>query len=211
MYYLDAFVVRLSEMLPQLLGAALALLIGWIIAVIVATIVRRVLEWMGIDRVLQTAGVSDKVPKGSIGRLSDILASLVKWIIIIGAVGIAADILNLTGVSAFTGSLLAYVPNVLIAMVILIIGFVTAQKISQVVEASTTLASMRGASREVIGKIARYGIIVFSIMAALTQLNIVPRLIEIAFAGLVFALALAFGLGGRDHASQWIENLKNKA
>lgn len=196
--------------LPDIIGALIVLVIGWIIALIVAGIARHALLWMGIDGWLAKSGVN-KTPQSSKTRPSNIIAAFIKWLIILGAAGVAAEILNLASVSAFIGSLIAYVPNILVAAVILIIGFIAAQRVSELVDTSSGFSRIPEHSRLLISKAAKYAIIVFAVMAALTQLNIVPRLIEIAFAGLVFAAALAFGLGGREHANEFIAKMKDKS
>ncbi len=204
--------IQVMQLLPNLLGALIVLFIGWIISLIVFTIVYKMLRWIGLDRVIRQSGAPGTVVQqaDSKGGLSYILASLVKWLVILGAAGVAAEILNLMGVSAFIGTLIAYVPNILVAIAILVIGFVTAQKVSDFISESTRLSTISRENQRFLSMVAKYGIIIFAVMAALTQLNIVPRLIEIAFTGLVFALALAFGLGGRDHASQWIGKMKER-
>ncbi|HEU4677775.1 MAG TPA: hypothetical protein VFS75_03615 [Candidatus Paceibacterota bacterium] len=212
MYYsnFQATLNELAASLPNIAGAVLIILIGWVIAVIVAAIVRRGLQWMGADGLFEKTGVN-RSPISSRTRVSNVVGAFVKWLIILGAVGIAAEIVHLDGVAAFIGSLFAYVPNILVAAVILVVGFITADKVSALIGASTTFSSLSKDGRMLVTQAAKYGIIVFSVMAALTQLNIVPQLIEIAFAGLVFALALAFGLGGREHASELIARLKTKS
>lgn len=210
MTYIDRLWIQVTEFLPNLFGAAIALVVGWIIAEIVAAITRQGLILLGTDRLMGTVR-TNAVPTSLRANPSTIVAEVVKWLIILGAVGVAADTLNLAGVSTFIGSVLAYVPNIIVATIIIVVGLIAAERVSALVRAGTGMAALSERSRYAVSQIVRYGLIIFAVMAALTQLNIVPRLIEIAFAGLIFTLALAFGLGGRDHASEWIASLKNRS
>lgn len=212
--YFFALWVRFVDYVPQIISAILVLLIGWIIAVIVAAIVRKVLAFTGVDAWVGRTGLNERLklhPKSRYALVSGLMGSIAKWVILLGAIGVAADILALPGVRAFVGTILAYIPNVIVAVLILAIGMVAAQLLSEAVSAGLGAAHLPGANRTVLASIAKYAVIVFAVMAALTQLHIVPMLIQIAFAGLVFALALAFGLGGREHASQWIASMKNSS
>ncbi len=198
-------------MVPNITAAILVLLVGWAIAAIVAMVIRQVFGFTGIDGWVARAGINDRLRLRAGSRyslVSNLVASIVFWIIMVGAVGIAADALHLTGVSAFIGSILAFMPNVIVAVLILTVGLIASNLASQAVMAGETAAAVPGGNPRILGMLVRYAILVFAIMAALTQLQIVPQLIEIAFAGLVLALALAFGLGGRDHADRWISSMR---
>lgn len=211
--YLQSLWLRFIDFLPQLVGAIIVLILGWIIAAIVAMVVRRIVQFTGIDGWVKRTGLNERLrlrDGSNYALVSNFVASVVKWVIILGTVGLAADMLGLAGVRAFTGTILAYIPNVIVAVVILSIGMIAAQFAAEFVSAGAASTQMPGANRKILAAVARYSIMVFAIMAALTQLNIVPQLIEIAFAGLVFALALAFGMGGREHASRWIEQLRSR-
>jgi hypothetical protein len=211
---MQALWVRFLDIVPQLLGAVLTLIIGIVLAIVVAAVVRRVLRFTGIDAWVAKAGLNQRlnIRDGSAYALvSNLVASIVKWVIILGTIGVAADVLQLTGVRAFIGAILAYIPNVIVAILILTIGVIASQIVAEVVGVGESALDVSSSTRRVLTSVARYAIIIFAAMAALIQLNIVPQLIEIAFAGLVFALALSFGLGGREHASQWISDLKRQA
>jgi hypothetical protein len=209
--YFQTLALRFIDFLPQLIGAVIVLIIGWVVAVILASLVRRLVRFSGIDGYVERTGLNRRLnirEQSSWALVSNVVASIVKWVIVIGTVGIAANMLNLPGVQQFIGTILAYIPNVIVAIIILTIGVVAAQIVSELVMAGESLFGLTQRSRIILSRVARYAIIVFSVMAALTQLNIVPQLIEIAFAGMVLALALAFGLGGREHAREWIANLR---
>jgi hypothetical protein len=209
--YLQLLWVRFIDFLPNLLGAVIVLLIGWLAAVIVAAVVRKVLRFTGVDGWVARSGLNERMHmrvNSKYSLVSNLLASIAFWIIFVGSVGIAADMLQLVGVSAFIGSILAFMPNVIVAVLILTVGLVASNLASEAVQTGESAAKLPGGNPRMLGALVRYSIIVFAVMAALTQLHIVPDLIQIAFAGLVFSLALAFGLGGRDHADRWIASMK---
>ncbi len=199
--------------IPSLLGAIVVFVIGVVLAYIVAAVVRRVIQLTGIDEWVDRANINRRLSlEGSrYALVSHMLASIVRWVIIIAALGVSADALQLPGVREFIGTILAYIPNVIVAIVILTIGIIASQIVSELIGVGETAMGLSPRVRRTLVQVAKYSIIVFSIMAALFQLNIVPQLIEIAFAGLVLALALSFGLGGREHADKWIADLKSRA
>ncbi len=212
--YFLALWIRFAQYVPQMISAVLVLLLGWLAAEIAAVVVRRAVAFTGADAWVGRTGLNEQLklaPHSRYALVSNLMGSIAKWAILLGAVGVAADILGLPGVRAFVGTIIAYIPNVVVAVLILAIGMVAAQLLSASVAAGLGAAHMPGANRAVLAGIAKYAVIVFAVMAALTQLNIVPALIQIAFAGLVFALSLAFGLGGREHASQWIAKMKSSS
>ncbi len=210
---LQALWVQFVNYIPQVIVAILILAIGWIVASVVASIVRRILRFTGVDNWVEHTGLNTRFklhPGSRYALVSNLVASIVSWVIILGAVGIAADTLHLTGVQSFIGAILAFIPNVIVAVIILTIGMIASQLLSEVVTASTSAAKVPG-NRKLLGSLTRYAVIIFSVTAALFQLHVVPELIEIGFAGLVLALAISFGLGGKDHADQCISDLKKQA
>jgi hypothetical protein len=212
--YVQALWLRFIDLVPQLVGAIIVLAIGIAIAYIVAAIVRKGLQFTGIDNWVSRARLNERLSidhQSSYALISNMVASIVRWVIIIGTLGVAADMLNLTGVQVFIGTILAYIPNVIVAVIILTIGIIAGQIVAELVGAGEGILSVSLRARKTVSLVAKYAIITFSIMAALIQLNIVPALIQILFGGIVLALALAFGLGGREHASQWISDMKRQA
>ena len=211
---LQALLSRFIDFIPQLLAAVVVLIVGIVLAYVIAIIVRRIVQFTGIDNWAARAGINRQLNLRETSRyalVSNMVASLVRWIIIIGTVGLAANILQLIGVEAFIGTILGYIPNVIVAIIILTIGFIAAQIVSKFVAVGELTLQISPRARQTLVSISKWAIIAFSIMAALIQLNIIPQLIEILFAGLVLALALAFGLGGRDHAREWIGEMRRSS
>ena len=199
------------EYLPLILGAALALIVGFFIASVIGRLTTRIVRSTGVDTWVQRAGINEQFrlrDGSSYALLSGMVGSIVKWLIILATLGVAADILNMPQVNEFIGQIFAYIPNVIVAVIILTVGFLGSSYAAELIR--NMRATLPG-NRDAVATFARYSILVFSVMAALTQLRIVPNLIEILFAGLVFALALAFGLGGREQASEALRDLRQQA
>lgn len=196
---------------PQLIGAAIIVALGWVAAVFVGRLTTRVVASTGVDTLVQRSGLNTQLKLSDGSRyalLSGMVGTIVQWLIILATLGIAADALNMPQVSQFVGQIFAYVPNIIVAVIVLTVGIIGSQFAANIVRSG--VGQFPG-NRETIASVVRYAILTFSVMAALTQLRIVPNLIEILFAGLVFGLALAFGLGGRDHARDAIARMREGA
>jgi hypothetical protein len=202
------------QYIPQIIAALIILLVGWALSIIFGDLATRIVRYSGVDNWVQRAGLNQRLRLEHGSRyalLSGIIGSFVKWLVLLAAVGIAAGVANMPQVGQFIGAIFAYIPNVIVAIVILAAGFIGATYASDFAAASVNASGISAGNRDTVSSIVKYAIIIFAIMAALTQLQIVPNLIQILFAGLVLALALAFGLGGRDHANDTIRRLREQA
>jgi small-conductance mechanosensitive channel len=195
--------------LPQIVAAILVLIIGWIIAAAVGALVRRLIAFTGIDAVVNRTQLNERLrltPRYAL--LSGMVGFIVKWLIIIATLMAVADILNLQQINVFLQQVLFYIPNAIVAVIILTIGVLAADFVKGIIMTALNASQLQIQGKERIASIAKYAIIVFSVMAALTQLGIVPDLIRILFGGMVLALALAFGLGGREEAGRFITSFR---
>ena len=140
---------------------------------------------------------------------SGLIAGIVKWFIIVAVLIVIADILNIPQITRFLESIVLYIPNVLVAIVILAIGLIVGNAAYSVVNTSMQAANLDKHQSHTVAGVAKWALVVFALLAALTQLNIASELIQILFTGIVimFALAggLAFGLGGKEHATKWLD------
>lgn len=208
----DAFgnAVRvLFAFIPVLLGALLILLIGWIVARVVRAIVLRVLEALHFDRVMQGAGVTGLMERGGVRTdPARLLAGIIYWFVLLTFVLAAAKALGVEAITTIITSVVLFLPNLLVAVVIVIIGMLLARFLSDLVRSSMTAANVSGAN--VIAMIVRYAVIAFVGILALSQLGIGAGIIQTLFASVMFgmtlALALAFGLGGRETARDIVES-----
>jgi len=210
-YSFQSVWVEFISVLPQIVVALLVLIVGWIIAGILKRIVMTIFSTLKVDKALDAAGVDTLSEKAGYKLNSGLfVGTLVKWFIVIVFFVAALDILNLEQATAFLSTIvLGYLPQVIVAVLILLGGFILASFVEKVVVAGVKATSV--ASAEVLGKFAHYAILIFTVLAALNQLEIAPELVQILFTGLIFgaslAFGLAFGLGGRDTAAKYLQKL----
>lgn len=156
-----------------------------------------------LRRAFQRAGIKLDVAR--------FIGALVKWFLIIVFLLAASNILGLHGVSQFLNEIILYVPNIIVAAVIIVAGVLLGNFIQRATQASIETAKI-GHSRAV-GTIAKWAVYVFVLIAALIQLGIATELLETLVMGFVAMIAiaggLAFGLGGRDFAQAILNRIKN--
>ena len=203
----------LVAFLPYLLGALAIFIVGWIIGAAVGRLVAQVVNSLRVDQALRAAGVERIVERaGFTLNAGAFLGFLVKWFFIIAFLVAALDILGLTQVTAFlTGIVLSYIPQVIIAVLVLLFAAVIAEAAQRVIAGAARAANIRQAN--LLGAVARWAIWIFAILVALDRLGVSP-LIQTLFTGIVVALALAFGLafglGGQQAAARYIERVQDE-
>ncbi|MEX2340775.1 MAG: hypothetical protein WD605_00435 [Candidatus Paceibacterota bacterium] len=200
--------------LPALVVALIVILVGWVLGSFVKTLIVSIFRTLNVNKLLESAGADDLVRRtGYPLKAGEFVGSLVKWFVILVFFVAALEILRLEQVTVFLREVvLGYLPNVIVAVLILLIASIVAQVISSSVVATARAAGFRSAN--LLGGVARYAVIVFAALAALNQLQIAPELVQTLFMGIVFAASLAFGLafglGGREAASRYIEEISRK-
>lgn len=205
---IQTFFGQIGAFIPRLLGALLILVIGWVVARLIRTGVSKGLTAVRFDEMAQRSGIDALLKQGGVALTSNgVLASLIYWFFMLITLLAAVDSLGLAVASDLFNEVVLYLPNVVVAVVILIMGGLFAKLIRGTV--STVLVNAQVEGAPVISAIAYYAILVFAVSVALVQLQIGRDLVlaafRIAFGGLCLALALAFGLGGRDWAARTIE------
>ncbi|OHA08590.1 MAG: hypothetical protein A3A44_02105 [Candidatus Sungbacteria bacterium RIFCSPLOWO2_01_FULL_60_25] len=201
-----------GNFIPLFIGAVVVFLIGWVVAVALGSLVEQIVKAIRIDAMLQKLELEKALERGGVRLNSGVfLGALVRWFVIIVFLLAAANILGLSQVSEFLTQVLYYIPNVVVAALILLIALKVAEVVERSTRASAEAAGMRGA---IVGVMARWAIWVFAVVAALLQLGVATVLIETLLTGLVAMLAiafgLAFGLGGKDAASSFIDKVKRE-
>ncbi len=197
--------------LPNLLGAILVFALGVIIAFVLQSVVQQVIKLLRIDDLAQKLEIRSQFERIGIHlHIGRLLGWIVKWFFIIVALIAATDILGWNQLTAYLQDIVLFVPNVIIAVIILLAGILLGNFVQGVVKSAVEAAQL--ASANFLSGVAKWAILVFSFMAALVQLQIAPDLIRVLFTGLVFMLALsgglAFGLGGRDQPEKFLARLR---
>jgi small-conductance mechanosensitive channel len=191
--------------LPALVGAILILIIGWILSGLLAGLVERGLKAIGFERAAESTGIAGFVQSsGSSWTASAIVAEIVKWFIRLIAIQAAASVLGLDQISEIVNAILLWLPNLVVAIAIVVIGALIGRFVGGLVRGSTT--KMGFSNPELLGNVANYAIVVFAVIAAIDQLGIAETVVNTLFIGLValvvLAAGLAFGLGGQQTAAQ---------
>jgi hypothetical protein len=204
---------RILAYLPVLLGALVILIVGWIVAKAIRGIIDWLLKVVRFDTLADKAGISGILRKGDL-KISarEVVSGIVYWLIIIMVLVMTVDALGLPKASDVLASLFAYVPNVIAALLVLVVAMFLASFVSGIVRTAAGNANLP--KPEIFAGISRWAIIIFAVTIALEQLGIAPLLVTATFniilGGICLALALAFGLGGKDAAAKYLEELKQK-
>ncbi len=197
---------------PNLVLAIVIFVIGWIVASIVEKLVAQLFGMLMVDKALRSAGVGDALSRGGVRLDSGMFfGGLVKWFIIVVFLIASLESVGLTQVTDFLRDVvLGYLPQVIVAALILLVAAVVANASDRVVTSSARAAGISSAG--FLGGISRWAIWVFAIIIALSHLGIAPQFMYTLFTGFIAMLALAgglaFGLGGKEAASRYIENLR---
>jgi len=196
-----------------LIAAIVVFLVGWLIAVLLGRVAYHIVKILQIDRALEGIGFKRVWERSGFDLdTPHLFYELVKWFFIIVFLMSATNILGLEGVTSFLQTVVLYIPNVIVAAIVLLIGILVAQFLEGLVRASVKSAEL--ASGSVLGAITKWAVLVFSFLVALDQLKVAEEIIRIVVIGLVaagaIALGLAFGLGGKDHAADAISNLRKR-
>lgn len=202
---------RFLFFLPSLVGAILILVVGWIVAAGLDRLVTQILKQVRLDQTLNKVGTKTIFEKSGLDmEVSEFVGALVRWTILLVAFLAAADVLQLSNVTEFLNSILAYIPNVFVAVGILLIGLFAAHFFAGIVRGTVGAARVQTAS--LLGAITKWSIYIFTIAVALQQLGIAAVIIDRFLTALFFMLALAgglaFGLGGQKAASEALEDFR---
>ncbi len=193
---------------PKLLGFLVILLVGWIVAATIARGVTYLLLRSGFERMASRSGLARLEQEMGIRmNPAKLLGRIVYWFVFLVFVLTAVNALGLPAISALLYRIVAYIPNVFVAVLVLLVGMLVAAFVVALLHGA--LAQGRFGNPNIIANIARYAIIGFATLVALYQLQIAPALIETLFTVTIGAVALAFGLafglGGRDTAKRYLE------
>lgn len=197
--------------LPKLLGFLVILVIGWIVAKVVKGVVTKLLERVGIDRALHSGTAGEYVNRAAPDlKPSSTIGSLAFWFIFLGALAIAVSQLGIAALDNFVAAIGGYIPNIIAAVLIFVIAGVVAAAVGGLV-ARTMGDTPTG---KVVGSVVPVLVMAIATFMILNQLEIAPEIVTITYAALIggvfLAMALAFGLGGRDVAGRMLADAYDK-
>ena len=195
---------------PKFVLGLIFLIIGIILAAFLKQILTEIFRFFKFETYLAKYGV----PESKDGaQWSTIVAEIARWFVIVAFLIPTADVWGLGRFASVLDGLLSYLPNVFVAVLLLLVGFVISRLVHDLVQASVHGVSKESAKS--VALIARYAVLVFVFLVVLNQLGIASDLIRILFSGIIAMLAiaggLAFGLGGKDAAKDTIEKLRKRA
>lgn len=199
--------------LPSLLGALVILFVGLVIAAGLGKIVEKLVDALRIDRLLEQLGLGKILERADVRLHSGrFVGVLIQWFFVIVTLLAVSDILKLEAFSNFLSEVLLYVPNIVIAVLIMLAGVVIAAFLAKLVRASVLAAKLHAA--HFLGALTKWSILIFAFLAALSQLGVASALINTLIMGFVAMIAiaggLAFGLGGKDVAAAWLEKIHSE-
>lgn len=199
--------------IPRILGFIVVVLIGWLIASLIARAVATLLRTIRFNDLAERAGIARFSHRaGLTADPAEIVAGIVKWLIRIVVLLVAFDLLGLPAVSEVLREFLLWLPNLIVAIAVLLIAGVAANALANIVRGASAEAGMT--NPDTLANVTRIAVWAFAVVVAVNQLGVARTLINTLFTGLVSAAALAaglaFGLGGRDLASRKLEDWNSR-
>lgn len=200
--------------IPKIIGFVLILFVGWILASLAYKAIAALLRHLHFDGFSNRIGFSDLIVRMGVRKdASGFVAELFKWFIRLVAIVVAFDALGLPAISEEVQRLLAWLPNLVVALAALVIGGIAANAAANFVRGTTSKAGF--SNPDLVARIASIAVWVFAIIVAVNQVGIADTLVNTLFTAFVGAAALAaglaFGLGGRDTAAEIWRNWYGKA
>ncbi|MEK7624285.1 MAG: hypothetical protein AAB404_00955 [Patescibacteria group bacterium] len=205
--------IQALGVIPLILGALIIFIIGLIVASVLEMVVIKVIRLIKLDNLLIRSGVEEYCKRGGLKvDTGKFFGKIVYWFVILASALAASDILNFSAFSNFLNSILVYIPNIVVAVLILLAALIIAGFLKTIIKVSVSSAQLEGAG--FLASLAWWTIVIFGLLAALIQLGIASNLFNIIISGLVAMIALAggiaFGLGGKDYASHLLSKMRDQ-
>lgn len=204
--------MRVAGFIPNLIGALIVLIIGLVVAAGLGTLVEKIFDAVKLDKFLVRLGLAPYFERAGLRmRGAHFLGKLVYWFVVVAFLLAASDSLQLYALSGFLNDVLAYLPNVIAAVLIMLAAVVLGNFFKRVVSASVMSARLHAA--HFLGTLTWWSVVVFGFLTAMVQLQIAASIINTVITGFIAMLAiaggLAFGLGGREYASYLLGKLRS--
>lgn len=208
-----AMLIKIWSYIPVLAGVILILVVGWLIAKLIEAVVVRILKAIRLDATSDKAGISNVLAQGDIKvTLSELLGAIIYWLVILIVLVTALNALNLTVAADLLGRLVEYVPNIVVAIFVLVLGSFLASFVGAIVRTSASNVGIERA--RLLGQITQTVLVIFAVIIAVEQLKIATAVIALAvnviLASIGLGIAIAFGLGCKDIAGKFMSDLVNK-
>ena len=202
---------NIIDYIPQIVIALLLVILGFVVGDILGRAAAHFLHMLKLDKALDHAGLDSISKKTGFGvSISRFIGQLVKWSLVIAFAMMATDMLGLRAFTAFLYKILNYLPNVFVAGLIIVATLAAAELVNRFVDGSVRAAGLRASMA---GRLCKYSIIAFGLLASLAQLDVAPEFMQMLFMGIVaavsLALGLSFGLGGKEAAARYISKLES--
>lgn len=199
--------------LPKMVGSLVVFLIGWFVSVGFGKLVSEVLKKLKFDKIFERAGWKEALEKAEVKvRPSEFMGGICKWILVIVFLLASVEILGFVQLANFVSNIVTWLPNLIVAVIIFVVAVILTDIIEKLIKASVKKMDIGYAG--FLGTSAKFAIYIFALLAMLSQLGITPAIVQTLVTGFVgmvsIAFGLAFGLGGKDAASDLIEELKKK-
>jgi hypothetical protein len=210
---MNQFWIQLINFVPKLLAVIVILFFGWILAKLAKFAIKRLLELTHFDKFAQRSGLETFMSHGNVNlSLSGIISQIVYWLVMVLFIITGANTLGLSEVAVLLQQLANYLPHIIVAILVLIFGTLLARFVNRLVFA--WLHSIKFSRALAVSTSAEYGVQILALFVALEQLGVGLQLIHslfvIVFGAVFLALAIAFGLGGREWAAKVIEDFDTK-
>ncbi|MDP8234149.1 MAG: hypothetical protein P9M06_05055 [Candidatus Saelkia tenebricola] len=204
---------RAVNFIPTLLSALAVLIIGWFVAKAIQKIVAKVFSWIRLDMLSDKSGLSSLLSKGGIKHtFSQLLGALLYWFVMLLVFISALNILNLNVIAQLMDKIIFYIPNVVAAIFVFVVGMYLASFLAGIVK--TAMRGVGVQESHFLGNLTRTVVILFALIISLQQLRIQAGILsfalQIVLASVGLAIGLAFGIGGKDFAAKMLEEWKEK-
>jgi len=198
---------------PVLLGAIIIFVIGWFISIGAGRVVTEILKKIRFNQIFEKGSWDEALAKADIKvDASGFIGAIIKWVLVIVFLLAAVEVLGFSEFATFLRSVLAYLPNVIVAALIFVVTVIVVDIMEKILRAS--VERIKVGYGGAVSTVVKWSIWIFAILAILQQLGIARPFMETLFTGLVamlvISLGIAFGLGGKDVAAEILQDLKKK-
>jgi len=199
--------------LPNLIAAIIIFILGWFIAIWIGKLIAQILNKLKFDSVFEKTGWREALSNADVKvNPSSFIGAICKWILVVVFLMIVTDIMGWVAFAGLLAKIIAWMPNLLVAIIILVVAIIIADIVEKLVKVSTK--KMGISSVNFLGSVVKGALYVFAGLAVLLQLGVTPEIVKVLIMGFVgtltLALGLSFGLGGKDAAARIIDDVRRK-